>query len=94
MPQFRAEAVVVPEVVDERAPRRRVDVLGAGDDDGRVGVDARRALGATLFHHALDRHWLTHHPTTRIVTVTPAGHQALRERWGVAEEALRGVGEA
>ncbi|MFE0456829.1 ArsR/SmtB family transcription factor [Streptomyces sp. NPDC058914] len=72
--------------------------------DGRAHVrtcldwTARRphlagAVGASLFHHALDRGWLLRRGTTRIVTVTPTGRRALRETLGVTEEALRGPGD-
>lgn len=38
MPELCAQPEVVAEVVDQGAPRRRVDVLGAGNDDVRVRV--------------------------------------------------------
>ena len=37
--EFGAEPEVVAEVVDQRAPFGRVDVLGARDDDAWIGMD-------------------------------------------------------
>ncbi len=45
-------------------------------------------VGAALFRHALDSSWLVHRSTTRIVTVTDAGHAALRTRLGLTDDVL------
>ncbi len=46
MAEFGAESVAVAEVADERAPPGRIDVLGAGLHDARVGMapDEERRL--------------------------------------------------
>ena len=46
------------------------------------------AVGAALFRHALDSSWLVHRSTTRMVTVTDAGHTALRTRFGLTDDVL------
>ncbi|MFF4041326.1 ArsR/SmtB family transcription factor [Streptomyces sp. NPDC001816] len=46
------------------------------------------AVGAALFRHALDSSWLVRRSTTRMVTVTEAGHAALRTRLGLTDDVL------
>ncbi|MGW2531356.1 ArsR/SmtB family transcription factor [Streptomyces sp. NPDC001595] len=46
------------------------------------------AVGAALFRHALDHGWVAARGTTRVVTVTDAGRDALRERLGLPESVL------
>ncbi|KUH39735.1 MULTISPECIES: ArsR/SmtB family transcription factor [Streptomyces] len=46
------------------------------------------AVGAALFRHALESSWLVRRSTTRMVTVTDAGHTALRTRLRLTDDAL------
>ncbi|MGW7078172.1 ArsR/SmtB family transcription factor [Streptomyces sp. NPDC054866] len=41
------------------------------------------AVGAAFFQHALDAGWLVRRGTTRVITVTDAGHAVLREQLGI-----------
>ncbi|MDF1793418.1 MAG: helix-turn-helix transcriptional regulator [Thalassobaculaceae bacterium] len=41
-------------------------------------------LGAAVCRHFLDRHWVTRVAGSRALSITPKGHQALRDRFGIA----------
>lgn len=73
--------------IEVRASARRPSVRSCLDWTERRAHLAG-AVGAAVCHHAFDRGWITRIGSTRAVTVTAAGHEALSSGFGLPSEIL------